>query len=527
MAKPRLQRITFRPRPMQRVRGRSFLGQKDNQHGSIIGSFKAEVAENCDFELNKNQGRTTLLKRKGHTQYGNSAVGAAEGLGMGAYHYYSSGTDTETLLAGMNSGSSAVIFSYSASGDWVEEAGASAFTQDTQIEFQNANNAMYLYNGSEDVMKLSSTTWSRLSSGVPMSGSGNRGKFAVWHKNMNFVAGATSNPSRVYISALADPEDFTDGYYVNVNPEDGHIITGVGQLQDYVVAFKNQGIYLLAGYSPTSISLVQRSKDIGCIAPKSIVEGKTAQGRPVIYFLGNGLDGEPAIFMFDSVNVRRISDDIQDTLNGLNTNKLTNAAGVWDGEKYKLAVADGASTYNNKELVYYPDIDQWVVNTGKSPAAYAWFEKGSDLPSLHFVDAAPSALVHQDNSGKTDSGSYIDFKWQGKHYDSNEPFMDKKWKKMWMTTNTIGDYDLSAFANVDDGSDTTLGILNLSAGSSWNTAIAWGDDLTWGNSDINKHRIALTVPRGKTFQLTFQSAHSGGQEKIYEHEIFFKPKKIK
>lgn len=403
-------------------------------------------------------------------------------------------------------------------------------TQDKHVVYQNANNSMYLYNGSDSVRKYNNTTWTALSTGVPVSGVGEIGKYAVWHKSMNFVAGMTTYPSRVYISALADPEDFTSADYITVNPEDGNIITGLGSLQDFVVVFKSQGIYLISGDSPTTASLTQRSKDIGCLSHFSIAEGKSASGQPVVYFLGNGIDGAPAIYMFDSVTVKRISDDIQTELEELNVQQLSKAAGIWDINKYKVSIPDGAATTNDKELVYYPDIDQWVVNTGKRPGHYIVYEGGNDIGNTFFADSNNSGLVYQDNSGVVDQDTLISFTWQGRSEDDGEPYMDKKWKKMWITTNTIGDTQMSAFASVDEANFIYIGALSLSSSTQWgDSGITWGDGVTiWGGaSDISKHRLSLDVNRGKNLKLKYQSEQSAGQEKVYEHSLFYKAKKIK
>ena len=530
MAKRKVPTFKYPSRPTQRRRTQSFLGQKDNQEASVIGDFKAELAENCDFEINKNQGRTTLKNRLGYTKFGNSAVGAEECVGGSLYNYISGGSTTKSLFAAFNSGSSAVVFKHSASGDWIEQTGASAMTVDTDIVFQNANNSLYLYNGQESVRKYNNTTWSELSSGAPMSGAGDIGKYAVWAKNINHVAGLGNYPSRVYLSATTDPEDFTAENFVSLNPGDGYGITGLGTLSNFVVAYKTKGIYLLSGYEPSRIAAapVQRSKHVGCLSHYSIAEGQNGQGVPVSYFFGNGRNGTGAIYMFDTVNVIRISDDIQETLDGLNKAKLSIASGVWDGEKYKLAVAYGASTVNNYELVYYPDINQWVVNTGKRPAHYFEYSGSDDVSNVYFGDAANSGLVYQDNSGTLDNDSFVSFHWKGKAQDSGEPYQDKKFKTMWISTNVIGDTQLSGFASVDSGQFISIPAISLSAGNQWGTgAIDWGDGTKWGGSTISKHRLGLNVRGGKTIQLELKSEQSAGIHKIYEFETYYKPKKIK
>lgn len=106
--------------------------------------------------------------------------------------------------------------------------------------------------------------------------------------------------------------------------------------------------------------------------------------------------------------------------------------------------------------------------------------------------------------------------------------MDKKWKKLWITTNTVGSTQMSAFAKIDDAYFQTLDAVSLSGAVQWSNSgdVLWGQ-FTWGGGSISKHRLALNVSRGTNFQLKYESAQSAGTEQIYEHELFYKPKKIK
>lgn len=518
-------RTNYPSRPRQRIRNSSYLGQSDNKHASLVGRFAAEEAENCDYEYNTDTRSTILQKRLGTTEVGTRAASTEEGLGLAEYAYFASGTVTRKLLAVFNYSTAARIYSLNGSNTWVHEASSANPTADALMTMQNANNAMYFYNGKDDVQKLSNTTWSVLASGAPFSGAGDRAKGAVWHNNINWLWGTENHPSRLYMSDVGAPETVTK--YQPINIEDGGVLNGAARLGERLVAFKTKSINSVYGDDPDTVQVVTNVHDVGCLAHMSIAEGKYRGGSPVLYFVGNGDKGTVGVFVFDGSKAKNIaSEKIQEELAGINKSRISQAVGFWDGKNYRLAMSHESSTYNNKEYVYYPEIDQWVVNTGRSIGAYGMYHEGNEVATIHYADSQNVGKVFKIDSGNDDDGTNIAFRWRGRAEDAGEPFQRKKFKKAKFKTNSIGEATVDIKVSVDDGGFTAHEALDLSGGSTYGS-FDWGDGTLYSSGGAIIHDRSLSVKPGYAIQVEFSSDHNVGQEKIYMHSIFYKPKRIK
>lgn len=87
--------------------------------------------------------------------------------------------------------------------------------------------------------------------------------FCVSHKNRAWAAGVAAFPSRLYYSANVDPEDWVGvgSGSIDIDPNDGDIITGVVSHKDYLFIFKgpNKGsIHQILGSSPTGSDAFSR-----------------------------------------------------------------------------------------------------------------------------------------------------------------------------------------------------------------------------------------------------------------------------
>jgi hypothetical protein len=89
-----------------------------------------------------------------------------------------------------------------------------------------------------------------------LAGSPPRFSFSVSHKNRQWAAGNYALPSRLYYSANVDPEDWTGvgSGSIDINPNDGDMITGLVSHKDNLIVFKGPNIgsiHRISGSSPT------------------------------------------------------------------------------------------------------------------------------------------------------------------------------------------------------------------------------------------------------------------------------------
>lgn len=182
--------------------------------------------------------------------------------------------------------------------------------------------------------------------------------------------------SRILLSYQNFPEMFdnpfgemlTSDSVIDVNSADGQDITGVipffgdavfgnGQVEDILVVFKTNSIYLL-NISTKSLSKIQ-SRGLGCTAPFSI-----AQTRDGIMFANNSgiyrLNRDQSI-SYVGKNIERL---YRDSVNRSDLSKLTGHHFGIAGQ-YKLSVPFGDSqTTNNRVFVYDHQRESGTSNFG-------------------------------------------------------------------------------------------------------------------------------------------------------------------
>lgn len=118
-----------------------------------------------------------------------------------------------------------------------------------------------------------------------LAGSPPNFSFSEFHKNRAWAAGVASNPSRLFFSALLDPEDWngSGSGSIDIDPSDGDMITGLASHKDELIVFKgpNKGsIHRITGSSPTGSDAFAR---------KNFIDGIGAINNRCIFRFGDDL----------------------------------------------------------------------------------------------------------------------------------------------------------------------------------------------------------------------------------------------
>lgn len=136
------------------------------------------------------------------------------------------------------------------------------------------NNKAVVVNGSEKPMTWDNTTLSKITdTDCPTA------KFVEAHKNRVFMASTSSNPSRVFWSAVNDEQTWDASSLEDVFPQDNGTIIAIKSFGDSLVILKNNGkIYQISGGfdqsaigEPTFIRKVDVGDNIGIIAERTPV----------------------------------------------------------------------------------------------------------------------------------------------------------------------------------------------------------------------------------------------------------------
>lgn len=202
------------------------------------------------------------------------------------------------------------------------------------------------------------------------------------YKNRVFLAG-TENPNQVWYSKTVQPGEavnFNEVLTFNLDPKGGPI-TALGSLNNSLVIFKRNAIYIIAGQGAnntgaendfTDPQLV--SSDCGCINPQSLVltsQGLFFQSTKGIYLLG--VAGSPSY--------------VGAPVETFNSLRITAAAQIPDTSQIRFTYSEGTT------LVYDYEYDQWSTFTNqKAVSGGVW----NNL--FYFV--APNGRVYQETIGE-------------------------------------------------------------------------------------------------------------------------------
>jgi len=260
----------------------------------------------------------------------------------------------------------------------VIHAGANCYAADLGSEFSSigsglSSGAVPSYETFDDFLIIGST------GDVPKSydqttfqnlaGSPPNFAFSETHKNRLWAAGVATAPSKLYYSALLDPEDWTGSGSgaIDIDPNDGDAITALASHKDNLWVFKgpNKGsIHRIVGSAPTggdSFGRVTFVRGMGAAAHNTMFRFKDDLGFMWSDGSIHSLNATAAYGDFnESALSRPINNWIREHING---NRLKNMWAMHDSVRgYVLfAISIDTSSTNNHHLMmdYRFDPPRW------------------------------------------------------------------------------------------------------------------------------------------------------------------------
>ncbi len=411
-----------------------------------------------------------LIKRKGQALF-NKDVDVHDVLtvpfrGIGRFD-----PDANTSYLMMASGTN-IYRSLSTSSSWTYASPTSILTAGQDTEFVQANNLLFVLNGYDRTGWYTGNEFSRSATYPSSPPSAETG---AWLRNYLFLAGATTNNDWVYFSNNLEPWQFDSGDIIPVSTGDGQKIQKLLPYRlNELIIYKERSVFVLdiTGTTPLSDWTVQPiSTVIGTIAPRSVVS------------LGNDqwfLSSEPIAVRslirteYDKILVNRVSEPIQDILDGvgtykLNTTHVNKAAAVLFNNKYILAIPEGTSTVNNFCLVYDFAYKAWYVIKGWFPASWQVFNN-----NLYYIDALDGRVIECFTGtmgdfpkgpsfidSASDPSAAIEFAYVSRALDFDNPENYKMSDAIEVEFDPTGDYEASVYFNVDNEGWNNLGVAEL------------------------------------------------------------------
>lgn len=179
-----------------------------------------------------------------------------------------------------------------------EDVNCSAF-QD-RLYCVNGTNASFYFDGTND----------HGISAIPV------GKYIMTYQNRLWVAGASGNLSRLYYSDVGKGTEWdTTLQYVDFNPEDGDVISGIGPpIFEVLPVYKTYSSWVCQGTKAENYIPVIINKNIGAKYHRTI-QNFLAQGNNIQLFDSLGPKGsQPGIYYFNGIVVQYASEKIETDL---------------------------------------------------------------------------------------------------------------------------------------------------------------------------------------------------------------------
>jgi hypothetical protein len=142
-----------------------------------------------------------------------------------------------------------------------------------------------------------------------------KGRYIAVDSDILWICGVAGTPSTVYFSNGDDPtllNSWTGENYVDINVDDGDIITGISVFQGRKIPFKKNGIYGISGNTKSDMFVRNYSNVYGCIDNKSIQQFK----NNILFLSADGLRS------FNGSTVELVSEKIYNDLRYLSLGQV-------------------------------------------------------------------------------------------------------------------------------------------------------------------------------------------------------------
>lgn len=275
--------------------------------------------------------------RKGYNKLLTSKLSSFVG---GMYPLYQS-NGTKQLVYGSNN----QLFKYNNAGGSTALTGTPAtFTANQQWSFDELLDNMYGANGVDPLIVYNGSNYSIANAAITA-------QYIKIHKNR--VYAANKNSSTLYFSDAGVPGSFPVNNFIQINTNDGQNITGISEVLDNLIIFKDESVWILtgeplgAGNTTTigNLQLRQANSPVGCSAFRTI-----AKVEQTLFFMHHS-----GIYALQNYSVQLISPFLQTTFqNFMNPGFISLSWGIFNSleNKYIVGYPSAAATTPDSAICY-------------------------------------------------------------------------------------------------------------------------------------------------------------------------------
>lgn len=353
-------------------------------------------------------------------------------------------------------------FKYTNDGTSWATDGSVSFSTNTPW-FTQARGSTYILDGYYGGAEWDGTTLSRPGT-IP------KAKFSYYYQSYHIAAGVEGQPNRVYISVLGDASDFTndptnpDGLgdntevpgatvftdtggdseaaYIDILPEDGDEITGLGEFQDILIIFKQFSVYQMSIDADGVPAIQKVTSAAGCVSARSVI---TVEND--LYFLsreGVRRLGNDANY-FNSIRTSILTKAIKPLIDEMSETDYSKATAIYHDNEYILSIPDSQGNLT-RTIVYNTNFRSWTKWTNIDAGSFVRVVDSDNMLQLVFLEINGTQAYKFTPDVYTDNGTAINAYALSKVYDFGSPDITKYFVDLGFMFRTIsGELDVEVY----------------------------------------------------------------------------------
>lgn len=290
--------------------------------------------------------------------------------------------------------------------------------------------------------------------------------FSIYYKGYHLAAGTASQPSRLYISTIANSADFTNApealtegpdpdnptdvpgatvftgtlpdiaQFIDVAPSDNEEITMLKEYQDYVIIAKRSSIWSLTLDLETNRPVIQLiSKAVGCVNNNTAV----SVGND-LYFLSEygvtSLGNEKNYIGTLRTNV--LSGKIQRIIDSITQSAWKRANAAYHDNYYMLGIPTDSNNTIDTVIAFDIRFGGWTVWSTMNPRSMVSHIDGSGNRRLLFAQEGASDICYTVPGFYYDRLAGINAYWTSKSLDAGILDVTKRWTFLTLFMRNIG-----------------------------------------------------------------------------------------
>lgn len=391
---------------------------------------------------------------------------APTGEVKGAFRYYPSDGDTETLFAHLDDvykvndvtgAATSIIGSLSSNG--------------SRYRFTQFRDKVYFANGTNNLKEYDGTT-------VSEPGALSVPSIVVSHKNRLFIVSAT-DPNRLEFSELADAETWESTSFIYApEPQSSDPIVGLVSFQDTLVIFTANNKYVLYGSDLGDFQVRQTLGKQGAVSQEAITTDDN-----YVYFVSS--DGHMYRWngSKDEQLSRKIEGDFDDVAN-VNNSRL-----LYENDRVHWFFQSTGQVSYDSAFVYETRYEEWFYDTGRCINGGITYGQEGDKKILQ---SCRVGALYYGSEGYSDLGRPIDFRYHTNYFDFGRPDSFKQVRRLYLQfrkTTWVGTISVGSDADFKD--EPLEEEVNVQAeGAIWGE-FTWGS-FVWGAGDkYFRHRMTV------------------------------------